>query len=377
MSAGRIGRALVAAVAVVTAVSFATVGASATASHTYRVQLDARPPVGEPWAFLRIFPGGLTVHRGDVIDSAFMGTDTPHTGTFVPTAHPNQWRQQNQGPTGHYAPIIPDTNIASDEPGLIINPAVAFPSAPGCGTTTDPCTFDGTSVLNTGLVNPGPTTSVFTKITAPAGTYSFMCLLHPGMQIKLHVVSHSTPVPSPAQVASRTKHQVARAVKNLGPVADASAQQVSSSSLSDGRTRWSLTAGGFFKNVSANEYPDAGLAVQVGDRIHVGGNFEIHTATSPASSAAKVPFIVPQCEGPGGDTPPPCTDPSDLELALNPKAITPTSLHGLGFPDGFRNTGLLTDPTAGYTFVARKAGTYHFVCLVHGPEMSLTVTVSG
>jgi len=59
MSIGRIGRALVAAIAVVTATSFATVGASASPSHTYRVQLDARPPVGEPWAFLRIFPGRL------------------------------------------------------------------------------------------------------------------------------------------------------------------------------------------------------------------------------------------------------------------------------------------------------------------------------
>lgn len=376
MSAGRIARALGAAVVLVTATSFGVVGASASPAQTFKVQLDARPPVGQPWAFLRIFPGRIQVHQGDTINAAFLNTDTPHTGTFVPSAFPNQWRRLNQGPGGGYAPIIPDLNIANDEQGLIINPAVANPSSPGCGAASNPCTFDGSSVTSTGLVNPGPSTSSFTKITAPLGTYSFVCLLHPGMQIKVDVVSNGTSVPSPAQVASRRNHQVARAVNRFGPVADANAQRVGKSALGQGHTLWSLVAGGFFNNVSANEFPDAALKVHVGDKIHVGGNFEIHTATAPASSA-NIPFIVPECEGPTGDTPPPCANPGDLELTLNPKAITPTMLHGLGFAGGFRNTGLLTDPSAGYTFVARKAGTYHFVCLVHGPEMNLTVRVSG
>lgn len=376
MLTGRIGRALGAAVVVIAAATFGIGGASAAQAQTYKVQLDARPPAGEPWAFLRIFPGRIQVHQGDTINATFLGTDTPHTGTFVPTANPNQWRRQNQGPGGRWAPIIPDVNIANDEQGLIINPAVANPTSPGCGTSSDPCTFNGSSVTSSGLVNPGPQTSLFTKVTAPTGTYSFVCLLHPGMQIKIDVVPNGTAVPSPKQVASRRSHQVAQAVTRFGPAADATAQRVTRSSLGQGHALWSLAAGGFFKNVSANEFPDAGLKVHVGDKIRVGGNFEIHTATAPAS-AAMIPFIVPGCEGPNGDTPPPCADPSELELTLNPKAITPTELHGLGFAQGFRNTGLLTDPSAGYTFVARKAGTYHFVCLVHGPEMSLTVKVSG
>jgi plastocyanin len=43
----------------------------------------------------------------------------------------------------------------------------------------------------------------------------------------------------------------------------------------------------------------------------------------------------------------------------------------------FRNSGLFTDPTTSFTFLAKKPGTYTMVCLVHGPEMSTSVTVEG
>src|SRR5947209_19871455 len=56
-------------------------GAASAAAHiTYRLQLDAQPPVGEPWAFLHMFPGAqLKVHPGDVLRPARDETDTRHT----------------------------------------------------------------------------------------------------------------------------------------------------------------------------------------------------------------------------------------------------------------------------------------------------------
>jgi plastocyanin len=38
------------------------------------------------------------------------------------------------------------------------------------------------------------------------------------------------------------------------------------------------------------------------------------------------------------------------------------------------NSGIVANPSF-HTFVADKPGTYHFVCLVHGPEMSGTIVV--
>ena len=374
---GHIRRILVLGIAIATALTVGTGGAWAAGPRTYRVQLDAQPPVGEPWAFLRVFPQAITVHTGDVIDAAFDGTDTPHTATFVPSADADAWRQANQGPGGPYSPIVPDVNIPGDEGGLILNPAVAAPSAPACGASSDPCTFDGASVASSGIQfpNPGAQPAVFTKVTAPPGTYSFLCLLHEGMQMRLDVVSAATSIPSPSRVAARTRAQVARAIQNLAPVADAKAQQVTVAGIGLGHVKWTISAGGFYKGVSANEFVNAGVRLHVGDQLHVKGNFEIHTATFPASAAARVPFVVPECEGPNGDTRPPCADPSQLELAFNPTAVNPTTFNGLVNPTFFRNAGLLPDPTTGFTFVAKQPGTYSMVCLVHGPEMRTTITV--
>ena len=376
MSSPRAFRLIALGVAVVMAVALPTGQALAGGSSaTYRVQLDATHP-GEPWSFLHVFPTSLKVHQGDVIKAAFSSVDTPHTATFVPTADVNAWRQQNQGPGGPYEVIIPDVNIPNDEGGLIINPAVAGPSSPGCGAQGNPCTFSGSGVESSGIEFPGGPT-VFTKITAAPGAYSFLCLLHPGMEIPLTVVGNGTSIPSPATVASRTAAQVNRAITHLAPVADARAQQVSTKAIGGGHVRWTISAGGFYQNVSANEYVNSGLKVRVGDRVRVTGNFEIHTATFPASAAATVPFVFPECEGPGGDTPFPCADPSTLELAVNPTAIMPTAANGLWNPNAFRNSGLLGGPGSNFTFVARKPGTYSMVCLVHGPEMSTTITVEG
>ena len=50
-----------------------------------------------------------------------------------------------------------------------------------------PCTFDGTGVVSSGLQfsTPGSEPHFWTNVTAPVGTYTFLCLLHPGMQASL------------------------------------------------------------------------------------------------------------------------------------------------------------------------------------------------
>src|ERR1700675_116217 len=152
MSSPRIRR--LAALGIAAAMAVAFPAAPAFASHsssTYRAQLDAPPPPGEPWAFLRIFPMALTVHQGDVVHAAFEGSDTPHTATFVPAADSNAWRQQNQAPGGPYDLFVPDLNAPNDEGGLILTPSVAAPTSPGCGAASSPCTFSGAAVGSSGF----------------------------------------------------------------------------------------------------------------------------------------------------------------------------------------------------------------------------------
>jgi plastocyanin len=354
---------------------------------TYRLQLDAKPPAGEPWSFLRFFPGGtLKVHQGDTVDAAWAGVGTPHTATAIPAGNANAWRANNQGPGGPVNPAtypwaveVPDVTVGGDDDEIDLNPAVGAPTDPSCGTSPNPCAFDGTSVVNSGLEFSNPTSqpSFFVNVTAPVGRYSFVCLVHPGMQVHLQVVSDLTTIPAPDDIVATAKQQVREARTSDGEIADDLAQTIKRTPSGD-HTRVTIWAGGFWNQVSADEYPDRTIHLRVGDHLRVLGNFEIHTATFPKRSARTVPFIVTQCEVAGPDTPASspadCAAPTDFQVVFNTQAITPTTSNALRRERKFVNSGLFVYGES-HDFVAVRPGTYTFVCLVHGPQMSDTVVV--
>jgi plastocyanin len=379
-------RVVAAGIAVALAMTLAIQPATAAVAQTFRIQLDAKPPVGEPWSFLRFFPRSLKVHQGDTVNAAWGGVGTPHTATLVPSADANAWRATNQGPGGPQDPSqfpwalqVPDVTVGGDDNQIDINPAVAGPSDPTCGTSGNPCTFDGSGVVSSGLQFsvPGSEPHFFAHVTAPIGTYTFLCLLHPGMQGSLKVVAGGASIPTPAQVTAKAKNEVKFAKTSDASVADDLAQTVKRTPLG-ANTRVTIWAGGFWNQVSADEYPDHPIRVHLGDRVRVLGNFEIHTATFPKSAAATVPFITTQCEVVGPDTPAnspaDCAAPTDFQIAFNSKALRPTAKDTLTSPSAFRNSGLLAWGSS-HTFIARQPGIYRFVCLVHGPQMSGTIRV--
>ncbi len=353
--------------------------ASATGS-VYTVVVDGQPTAGEPWAFEKFFPHAIKVHQGDIITTAWNGMDFPHTASLVNTADPVAWRQQQQAPGQAYAVVVPDSAVGGDDPEAVLNPTVLFPSSFGCGTAAAPCSFDGTSVVSSGFLfsNPSVQPSFSVRVDAPVGHYSLLCLIHPGMEIPLDVVSAAQSIPSPAQVASQAAREAARANAIDAPKADAQAQQVQTCGIGGGHTRWTIPAGGFYKQVSANEYVDTGLTLRVGDELQVNGLEEIHTATFPLSAASTVPFTLNQCEVPGPDipatSPADCASPSQFQVALNNQAVAPTPANELSDPGAFVNGGLIATGQSS-TFRAVAPGTYTMVCLVHGPEMSTTITV--
>ncbi len=352
----------------------------AAAGSTYTVHLDGLPPAGEPWSFLRMFPSSLKVHKGDVVNFAWNGTDTPHTATVVPSADAEAWRAANQGPGGPYEFVILDTAAGGDDGDVILNPAAVNPGDPTCGSPGTPCSFNGSGVTNSGFQfsDPNAEPSFSVKMNAPVGTYSFLCLVHEGMEIPVKVVGASIHIPSPANVDGRAANELAASIATDGPVADAQAQNVGRVPRPDGSTRWVLSAGGFANQLTANEYPDGTTKVHVGDHVRFNGNLEIHTATFPAGAFETVPFVQPVCEVAGADTPAgspaDCADPSEFQLNLNPKVLAPTVKHDLSSNTAFRSSGLLV-PGGSRTFTAKVPGLYTFICLVHGPEMESTIRV--
>jgi len=372
-------------VVMVAALALATIGVIApeakAGSQTYTVHIDGRPPRGEAWAFLRFFPGlQLSVHRGDVLEFSWNGTDTPHTATVVPDSDPEAWRTTNQGPGGPYESPILDTLVGGDDGDLIENPAEVFPSAPSCGTDTTPCAFDGTGVTSSGLrfSDPAAQPSFFVAVDAPVGTYSFLCLLHPGMELPLNVVVDTASIPTPEQVSTSAAKLLKKAIRTDGEAADEQAQNVVVKHAASGAATFRLNAGGFSNGTTANEFPDDPLTVHVGDKIRFSGTGEIHTATFPRSSFKTTPFVYTVCEQPGVDTPAvsplDCADPSAFQIVENMEAILSTTSNRLSDPTAFVNSGLLVS-RARFTFVAKKPGTYALICLVHGPEMADRIKV--
>ena len=285
-------------VVIVVAVAFGATSLALPAGavgQSFTVKVDGTPPTGDPWAFLRFFPGAsLRVHAGDVIDFAWAGTDTPHTATLVPDADPAAWRQDNQGQGGAFQDPIPDSVVGGDDGDLIENPAVVAPTDPTCGTETAPCSFDGTSVVSSGFQfsNPSAQPSFFASVDAPVGTYSFLCLLHPGMEDVLKVVPDATTIPTPAEVDTKAAKQLTKAINVDGAAAALQAQTLAVA-VGGAHTKVLINAGGFSNQVSANEFPDNPVKVNVGDRIVFSGTGEIHTATFPKKSFKTTPFMVP------------------------------------------------------------------------------------
>ena len=301
---------------------------------------------------------------------------------MVPDADPEAWRATNQAPGGPYESPILDTQVGGDDGDLIENPAEVFPSDPTCGTNTTPCGFDGTGVTSSGFLfsNPAAQPSFFVAVDAPVGAYSFLCLLHPGMELPLNVVADTTSIPTPGQVSTSAAKQLKKAIKIDGAAADEQAQTVVVKANGAGTSTFWLSAGGFSNGTTANEFLDDPLTVHVGDKIRFSGTAEIHTATFPKSSFKTTPFIYSVCEQSGADAPAQspldCAVPSAFQLVVNLTAILPTTARGLSDPAAFVNSGLLV-PSVHFTFLAKKPGTYTFICLVHGPEMKDKIKVLG
>lgn len=127
--------------------------------------------------------------------------------------------------------------------------------------------------------------------------------------------------------------------------------------------KWTVIAGGGTKDVSvvANAFFPRTVEVSVGDTVS--WQFQGFHQVSFLSGQPLPPFAVPDGN----------------KLYVSPKVAFPAG--GKTYAGaGFANSGLPPeDPQAiakfGYSLTFTKAGTYQYVCIIHGPAMSGTVVV--
>lgn len=225
--------------------------------------------------------------------------------------------------------------------------------------------YNGSKAVISGLPvqdKPKPVTVKFTK----AGTFTYFCDVHPGMQGVIKVGAKRT---SPRAIGKAVNAQVKRDLAELTSLsktttAPANTIQIGASGKHGVES---------FRFFPAKTTVPAGTTVTFSMPV---GSTEAHTATTGPGDPAKEPdsylgTLAASLEGPApaqavfypSDTPP------------SPASLT-SSLHGNGFwSSGVLNSVDGDPPPAANVVKFDQAGTYEFYCLIH-PFMHTTVTVS-
>jgi len=319
------------------------------------VPVTAGPPKPLKLAHLEyngFFPRITRIHVGDSVSFAINGF---HTVTFL---------------SGQAPPplIIPSKSLLvegkldaegkpfwfNSQPNMIINPVVAAPA----GATT----YSGTGLLNSGVPAgpPKPFVVTFTK----AGTYTFNCLVHPGMQGVVKVVAAGQSVPSASKQVKLAKAQAAQALAEARTLAKVhpSAKTVLAGHDGTGPVAWLR----FFPQ---------NLKIKAGTTVtfKVSSAREVHTITfGPVGYTSKIEeaFTTPVGVPPTVLVNPLASYPSDVP------SLPPYT--GANHGNGFENAGILGHggpllPSVKITFT--KPGVYHYECVIH-PNMDGTITVT-
>lgn len=313
---------------------------------------EAMPPGSTGNAF---YPKAIKVNAGDDVAFKIAGLHNvifPAKGERAPAFHAPD-------------PAAPVTGVKdaagadfwfNGQPNWALNMEVL---APGGDNVVDGKALDGSGVFAGQGAPPDYVVSFPRK-----GTYTYLCSIHPGMKGKVEVLPKGAKAPSKAKDAKAVRRQIAKTVKLARKLAAGTPKGAV------------VRAGNDKKEVAFFAFSPGVRSVKAGRSVTfemAKGSTEMHNvvfgpqAVLEATAAA---FISPSAAGLGYD---PlsvyASDPGDL--------VVDGARHG----NGFANTGLLDDDKrtpfpaeAEVTFA--KAGSYGFICTVHGPSMKGTIEVS-
>jgi plastocyanin len=300
-------------------------------------QAKAMPPDSTGNAF---YPRRVAVKAGGKVAFKLAGLHNvifaPKGGAATPFHAPDPAR-----------PVAGTGRWFDGQPGWFIDPAHVIPAG---DKVIDGKALDGSGVFQ-GQGAPPDYVVKFPK----TGRYDYLCTIHPGMKGSVKVVRKRAP--SKPKAAAK---QIAATVKSAKRLAS---QVPAGDVVRAGNDRAEVA---FFSFFPATKQVKAGAPV----RFEMSkGSTEIHNVVfGPeallAETAAK--FISP---GPQG-------------IAYDPVSVYASDPGALSHPGGeaFLNTGLLdadarTSFPASATVTFTKAGSYGFICTVHGPTMKGRIEV--
>jgi hypothetical protein len=238
------------------------------------------------------------VHQGDVITYGFAGF---HTATMLPAnTDADTWVAANAAGLGKpYSFVAPDPDEGAS--GLKFNNKSILPSSLDCGDATAPCPYDGSQVVNSGIVDANDVNAEEFKFSvqvnsAVGSTTWVLCLVHLGMRLQISVVASTETATTQAEIdtyaGQKTNHD-ARAASRLHRSLLATS---------------SRPQGGVVQAYAGYDGPHFALDFFYPPKI------EDHTVTLPAKRALRIAqnSFVPVCD-PDGDAGTMPDQPADLK----------------------------------------------------------------
>jgi plastocyanin len=301
---------------------------------------------------MRFMAPTLNVHKGDTLTFDFPSF---HTASLLPTtADFLAFRAANTGGVGKpYSLVIPDTDdtteegAAADKPAVKANPAVAFPSVGGapadCGAATNPCSYDGTAVVNSGLPIASPPDTFSVTIDADAGkSFWLICFVHTHMNLRVNIVADTAAATTQADVDA-AKATLAATDEEWANETDAKLINARSSHVTaSGQKVYDVAVGYDNHFASLDGFYPRKTSVPKGSTVRFHFEqliYEDHTVTMPAPSAFNLfdEFFVPMCDPDGdagagpdtSDTPGP-TGPCGGDFSKAEIDITSRVMYGIG-----------------------------------------------
>lgn len=288
------------------------------------IRAGVSDPTHNQIAVLQYMPAKATVSVGQKVRWSWSETKEPHSVTFLA---PGQTAPDPGSDSSLFAPTPP----------------------------TGP--YDGSVLVNSGLMPLGPdAVPPFEMTFSKAGTYSYLCVIHPQMAGAIEVAAGDAGETAAAVTTRGDQEKGQWLAEGNDAYGKLMAATPASTKNKDGSTSWKVEMGATTPHTDILAFAPVPANVKRGDKVtFVNSSMAPHTAS----------FFNQQ---------PPITNP---ELPEAQKAAPGPSPQKLNAKDMF-NTGLLppnAPPGAGppeavrsFTFSVPTAGEYSYICIFHAPS---------
>jgi plastocyanin len=337
----------------------------------------------------RFYAPALTVHKGDTVTFDFQGF---HTATLLPAnTDADAWVETNAIGLGKpYSFVVPDPDEGAT--AVKINSAAIFPSQLDCGAPTDPCPYDGSGVVNSGIFDAGDlqaqSFAYSTRIDAnPGAQFTYLCLIHLKMRQTISVVADTETTTTQAEIDT---------YRDLKVKTDARVAGQTHASLLEGNPSKAgvvdAYAGYDGSHFSLLAFYPRKIELTKGQTVRWHFDalvFEDHTVTFPSKKALKIAnnSFLAVCD-PDGDTGTLPDEPADnaaatlddvcpggvtqIEFSLDPKFGPPAGDGVASSVKEFESSGIrgsnlgIADPfEVKFTKRTEKKKPYTYICLIH------------